>query len=248
MPRTTTMIAAMSVLAGAILLSPLAAVAQQVLPFGKLEASTPDANRQPFRPDPFLRPEDKPRFTANADAEADTLRLLQLDQPWSTTHLQYSFAAPAGFYNSAGSRITPADWGSALTGVFAVYLDRSGTFTRMTTNLELDGERRQASASGNPGGQAFTMEWEVGHLASSRFGWLEFAACVYRQRLLSFAPFSNTAIGDPLAGHPVSSAGLEGSIALPDSNLTLTFRHGNQHLDRATHMPPVTSFELSWTW
>jgi hypothetical protein len=242
------MLAMISVFGAVTLSWPVAAGAQQALPLGKLDAFAAVADSPPFRFDPFQRPGKKPHSAADENAHADTVRLLQLEPPWSTTHLQYAFAAPPGFYSPAEPQTAPLAWGGALTGVFAVYLDHSGTFTRMTTNLELDGEQRQASASGNPGAQALTMEWELGRLASSRYGWLEIAAGVYRQRLLPLAPFANTAIADPFAGHPVFGAGLESSITLPDSNLTLTFRRGNQHLDRGVRLPHMTTFELSWSW
>jgi len=246
MLRSTAMIAMILVLAAAPLLSPIAADAQLTFPFGKLDACTPGAG-SPFRPDPFQRPGNETHSAADENAHADVVRLLQLERPWGMVHLQHSFAAP-GFYSRPGSQTVPADWDDALTGVFAAYLDHSGTFTRATTNLELDGERREAGASGNPGARALTMEWELGRVVSSRGGSLELAAGAYRQRLLSFTPFANTVLADTLAGHPVSDPGLESSITLPDNNITVTFRHGSQRLDHAIHPSRLSMLELAWSW
>ncbi len=248
MLRSTTVLMTISLFAVAALLSPASADAQQVSPAGKLDAFMPGATPQPIKPDPFQRPENKPQSTADENAHADSVPLLQLDRPWSRTYVQYAFAAPTSFYSPGRNQIGPAEWGSALTGVFATYLNHSGTFMRVTTNLELDGERREASAAGNPGAQALTTEWELGRLVPSRLGWLEYAAGLYRQRLLSYASFANTAIADTMAGYPISGAGAESSVTLPDGNLSLTFRYGRQHLDDAQTRQRVVVLDLCWRW
>ena len=248
MLRGTTVLMTISLFAAAAMLSPALAGAQQVSPAGKLDAFMPGAMPQPVKPDPFQRPGYKPHSAADENAHADAVPLLQLDRSWNRTYVQYAFAAPTSFYSPGRNQISPAEWDSALTGVFAAYLDHSGTFTRMTTNLELDGEQREASAVGNPRTQALTAEWELGRLVPSRFGWLDLATGIYRQRLLSYAPFANTAIADTLAGAPVSGAGVESSVTLPDRNLSLTFRYGRQHLDNAQQRQRVVGLGLSWSW
>ena len=246
MLRNGTIFITISLFASTALLLPTCAAAQQILSAHEDRAFGSGAVPQP--PDPFQRPGNGPHSPAEDNGHADSLSLLQWDGRWSTTFVQYSFVAPPSFYGSGRNQTLSPDWDSALTGVFVAYLNHRGTFTRVTTNLEMSGERRDANGSGNPGGQALTMEWELAHLVPSRLGSLEFAAGVYRQRLLSYAPFANTAIADTLAGYPVSAAGAESSVTLPDRNLTLMFRYGSQQLNHATRRQRMSILELSWSW
>lgn len=62
----------------------------------------------------------------------------------------------------------------------------------------------------------------------------------------SSAPFANTAIADTLGGAPVSGAGVESSVTLPDGNLGLTFRYGSRHLDDAQKRQRVVVLDLCW--
>ena len=247
MLRSTTVLITMSLLAVTALVSSGRASAQQAWSAAKLDAFVPGAMPQPPKTNPFQAPGKNPDSTFEGGAHADAMPLLQLDRAWSTTYVQYSFAAPPDFYNLVRPQTASAQWDSALTGVFAADINHSGAFLRMTTNLELAGERRPATAPGNPGGQVLTMEWELGHLVHSRFGCLEFSSGVYRQSLLSHAAFANTAISETPAGYHITAVGVESSFTLPDSNLTLTFRRGSQHLN-ATDRKRSTMLDLSWSW
>ena len=238
-----------SLFSGAALLSPVFVHAQQASPTGKLDAVMTPAESQSAAPNPFQRPGGSPHSADDSSAHADSVPLLQFDGPGTRAVVQYAFAASPGFYRFRREQGALTDWDSALTGVFAAYLNRSGTaYARMTTNLEQSGERRDAGTPGDPGAQSLTLEWELARLVPSRLGPLEFAASLYRQRLLSYAAFPNTAVDDTLTGYPVSSAGAETSVTLPDKNLTLTFRYGSQHLEHASDRDHVKLFELSWSW
>lgn len=247
--RGATIVMTISLFAGAAVLKPVFAGAQQTSPARKLDTSMPVGSPpQPPASDPFQRPGYKPHSAADDNAHADSVPLLQWDPAWSRTYVQYAFAAPPSFYSFAPRQTGSVEWDSALTGVFAASLNGAGTFTRMTADFETSGERREASAPGNPGDQALTLEWELGRLVPSRLGSVEFAAGIYRQRLLSYAAFANTAIADTLAGSPVTGAGLETSVTLPDRNLSLTFRYGRQRFDHAADTQRAIVLVLSRSW
>jgi hypothetical protein len=177
--------------------------------------------------------------------------MLRRDGKWTSALAHYAFDAAPGFYSSSRNQAVGvgADWNSSLTGVFAAYANPKGTsYFRMTTDLELYGQKRDAGEPGPPGGKDITMEWEVAHLIPSRLGSVEFAAGIYRQQLLSYSAFPNTAVADPLPGYTVFGSGVETSVTLPDKNLTLTFRSGRQYLEHGLDKAHVSMFELSWTW
>ncbi len=129
------------------------------------------------------------------------------------------------------------------------YLSPSDTTSvRMISDLDIYGQKREAEAVGQPGGQAFTLEWEVAHLVPTRMGFLEVATGTYRQQLLSYAAFPNSPLADALPGYTVFGSGLETSLTLPDKNVTLSVRYGTQHLAQWVEKSHVAMFALSWTW
>ncbi len=216
-------------------------------------ASGPSAPSQTFTPpaaNPFQRPGSSAHGAAERAQPAEP-GILRRDCKWTSVLAHYAFDAAPGFYSS--SRNQPlggsADWNSSLTGVFAAYAHTKGTsYLRMTTDLELYGQKRDAGEAGFPGGKDITMEWEVAHVIPSRLGSVEFAAGIYRQALFSYSAFPNTAIADPLPGDTVLGSGLETSFTLPDKNLTLSFRSGRQYLEHGSDKALISTFELSWTW
>ncbi len=211
-------------------------------------ASVPPQTFTPPAANPFQRPGS--HETADRGQPADAA-ILRRDGKWTSALAHYAFDAAPGFYSSSRSQPVGvgADWNSSLTGVFAAYANPEGTtYLRMTTDLELYGQKRNAGEPGFPGGKDITMEWEAAHLIPSRLGSVEFAAGIYRQQLLSYSAFPNTAVADPLPGDTVFGSGVETSFTLPDNNLTLSFRSGRQHLEHGSGKARVSMFELRWTW
>jgi hypothetical protein len=207
-----------------------------------------EAPRPPV-PNPFAQPASAGGRPAKDGQASDSLPLLQLDRNWLTASAQTGFTAPPSFYSFSHNQATAADWNSALTGVLTAYLNRaSTTYVRTTGDLETNGQRREAGATGEPGSQAFTMDWEVVHLVPTRLGSLEVAAGSFRQQLLSYAALPNSPLTDTFAGVSVFANGFESSLTLPDKNLSFSLRFGTQHLGPVLGNAPTKSFELSWTW
>lgn len=212
-------------------------------------ASAPSAILAPPAMNPFQRPGSDSK--AADDGEPSDPTMLRIDGRRSSALFHYAFDAAPGFYSLSRNQLAGfgGDWGNSLTGVAAAYANpKASTYVRMTTDLELYGEKRDAGEAGSPGGRDVTMEWEIAHLAPSRLGSVEFAAGIYRQQLLSYPAFPNTAVTDPLPGYTVLGSGLETSLTLPDKNLTLSFRYGSQHLEHGSDKAHLSTFELSWTW
>ena len=210
---------------------------------------TTDQPSKPPAPNPFTRPAGNAGKPANDGQGSDSLPLLRLDRNWITAFTQAEFSAPPDFYSFSHNQAIPAGWNSSVTGVLTGYLNRtSTTYLRTTGDLETNGQRREAGATGEPGSQAFTMEWEAAHLVPTRFGPLEVAAGSFRQQLLSYSAFANSPLTDQLPGQIVSASGFETSLTLPDKNLSFALRFGTQHLGPALGNAHEKSFGLSWTW
>ena len=204
---------------------------------------------KPVAPSPFVRPATRDARPADDEASADGLPLLQLNRNRITAFAQCAFTAPPVFYSFAHNEVTPANWNSAFTGVLTAYVNSSSTtYVRMTGDLETNGQRREATAPGEPGSQALTMEWEMAHLLSTKLGSVEVAAGSFRQQLLSYAPLANSPLTDPFAGSSVAANGFETSLTVPDRNLSFSLRFGAQHLAPVLGTAHTKSFELSWTW
>jgi hypothetical protein len=211
-------------------------------------ASAPSQTFTPPTANPYQRPGSSAHEAADRPADAAILRR---DSKWTSALAHYAFDAAPSFYSPSYNQPVGvgADWNSSLTGVFAANANPKGTtYLRMTTDLELYGQKRDAGEPGPPGGKDITMEWEAAHLIPSRLGSVEFAAGIYRQQLLSYSAFPNTALADSLPGYTVLGSGLETSVTLPDKNLTLSFRSGRQYLKHGWDKARVSIFALSWTW
>jgi hypothetical protein len=203
-------------------------------------------NLKPSAPNPFQRPGSNAQQAANKSADPG---LLQLDRAWTSALVQYAFTAPPGFYSSAHNPSETSDWESSLSGAMTAYINPSyTTYARMTGDFETYGQKREAGEAGQPGGQSFTMEWELAHLVTSRLGSLEIAAGSYRQQLVSYPAFANSPLQDAFLGYSGSATGFETSFTLPDKNLTFSLRYGKEHSYAAPERTHEARFEFSWTW
>ena len=240
------------------LLRPLAAKAQQVT--SSVEDQSGDVNKlassakalsdtsQPADLNPFDRPWSSQRKSAD-DAESSDSLLIEMDRKWAITSAAYSFTATPDFYSPAHNALNSADWNSSLSGAFATYLNHGGTTSlRMTGDLEIYGQRRDAGMAGNAGAQDFTMEWEISHVVPSRFGSLEVAAGWYQQQLVSYPAFANGPLTDVLLGYSASSVGFETTVTVPDKNISLSFRYGTERVGSTPDKSRAALFEFSWTW
>jgi len=199
-------------------------------------------------PNPFQLPGNAVRKTAD-DADAPDSLLYLMNRTWVTTSAAYSFAAPPNFYAPQRNSFDPAMWNSSLSAAISAPIRQSGTTSvRMSGDLENFGQRRQAGASGDPGTQTFTMEWEFAQLLPTRFGALEVAAGRYQQQLISNRAFANGPLTDVLMGYSASSIGFQTSFTLPDKNIGLTVRYGTERVGFEAGKSHTTMFELSWTW
>jgi hypothetical protein len=204
---------------------------------------------KPPVPNPFQRPASSSHKLVDDDVPDDALPLLQLDHNWLTAFAQAGFAAPPEFYSFDHNQTIAADWDNSLTGMLTAYVSSTGTtYVRTTGSLETNGQRRETGATGEPGSQVFTLEWEGAHIVPTRLGPLEVAAGSFRQQLLSYSAFANSPVTDLLPGRVVSANGFETSLTLPDKNLAFSLRFGAQHLGPALGNAHEKSFGLSWTW
>jgi hypothetical protein len=209
--------------------------------FGTLAQSA-----KPVVADPFQRPSVSPRKAEDADASGSLL--IHLDHKWTTALAQYDFAAPPVFYAFEHNASGASDWDSVLSGSVMTYVNRSNTtYLRMSSDFEMQGQKREAGAIGEPGAQTLTLEWELARLLTTRLGVMEVATGRYQQQLTSYAAFANSPLLNPFLGYSGSAAGFETSITLPDKNLTFTFRQGTEHANAGTRSRAM-QFLLSWTW
>jgi hypothetical protein len=240
------------------LLCPPAAKAQQITPsvadaMNAVNTSAASPRGLPTlsdstAPNPFERPGSSGHGQADGRDSADSLAT-QIDRRWASTSAEYAFTAAPSFYSPGRNDCDPRDWDSLISSGITAYLNRSNTTTvRMSSSLDLYGQRREAGATGDPGGQAFTMEWEVSHLLPSKLGPMEVAAGRYQQQLILRQAFPNAPLTDELLGYSMSSAGFETTVTLPDRNLAFSLRYGTQHSGTTVDRSHVAMFELSWTW
>ena len=245
------------VLATMALLRPLPAPGQELSsPFADRVAASsalaPSATdlSQPSTPavNAFERPGNAvPKASGDADSP-DTL-LVQLDRKRISTAAAYAFTAPPSFYASRHSQFDPADWNSSMSGAISTALNQDGTTTlRMSSDLELDGQQRDATASGAPPVQQLTLEWELSRLLPTKLGALVVAAGRYQQHLISYPAYANGPLTDVLLGYSASSVGFETTFTLPDRNMSLSIRYGTERLISTPDRSHTTSFQFSWTW
>ncbi|HUI85288.1 MAG TPA: hypothetical protein VL240_13750 [Candidatus Binatia bacterium] len=212
------------------------------------DAKAPAEFLKPAAPNPFERPQSSTHRRTDDSDSGDSL-VLRLDRKWTSASAQYVFAAPPGFYSASRNEPGGNDWDSLLSSGITAYLNPSNTTAvRMTSDLEFFGQKREAGAAGQPGGHAFTMEWQVAHLLPSRLGPVEVAAGAYRQQLVSYPAFPNGPLTDVLLGYSASTVGFETRVTLPDRNLTFSFRYGTEHVQPGRDKSHVALFELAWTW
>jgi len=240
-----------------VFLRPLSAHTQQLTSSlqdrsGEADSSVPAAastQSMPFAsPNPFQRPGNSVCKTGDDADSSDSLFFL-MNRTWVTTSAAYAFAAPPSFYAPQHNDFDPAIWNSSMSGVVSASIRRGGTTSvRMSGDLENYGQRRQAGASGDPGTQTLTMEWELSQLLPTRFGLLEVAGGRYQQQLVSNRAFANGPLTDVLMGYSASSVGFETSFTLPDKNIGLTIRYGTERVGFEAGKSHTTMFELSWTW
>ncbi len=203
---------------------------------------------KPVVPNPFERPSSSRRKTTD-DGDSSGSLLLQLDRKWITAVAQYGFAAPPAFYSFGHNESGPSDWDSDVSGAVTTFVNRSfTTYVRMSSDFEVQGQKREAGAAGDPGAQTFTMEWELAHLVPSRLGPMEIATGRYQQQLVSYAAFANSPLASPFLGYSGSASGFETSVTLPDKNLTFTFRRGTERQNATAGKSHATQVEFSWTW
>jgi hypothetical protein len=203
---------------------------------------------RPTTPNPFERPGSTAHKAADDTDSPDSL-LMQRDRGRLSTSAAYAFTAPPSFYSFGHNQSVPADWNSSVSGAISATVNQSGTTAvRMSSDLEIDGQRRDAAALGAPGTQALTMEWEVSRLLPTRLGPLEVAAGRYQQRFVSYPAFANGPLTDVLLGYSASSVGFETTFTLPDKNMALSFRYGTERLGSLPDKSRTAIFEFSWTW
>jgi hypothetical protein len=259
MRGTRRMIHAAFIIFGALslLLHPLHVHSQQVSAFSENGSAEFNFDRpnpsslvrdiKPLNVNPFQRPTSTSRKAAS-DADSDSLSL-QLDRKWTTALAQYAFAAPPELYSCARNQGSPSDWDSVVSGALNTYIGRSyTTYLRMSSDFEMQGQKREAGANGEPGTQTFTMEWELAHLVPSMLGQMEVAAGRYQQQLVSYAAFANSPLLSPFLGYSGSASGFETSVTLPDKDLTFSLRFGAEHLNATSYRSHATQFEFSWGW
>jgi len=250
---------AIAALASLSVLCPLAARSQQMAAAPAEDVgsgfamSAPNARAlaqtlTPSAPNSFQRPASSGWNRPDDGKSAESLQW-QRDRSRISALALYDFTAPPSFYASSHNQLTASDWNSVASGAITGYLTRYyTTYIRATGEFQLDGEKRESGANGQPGTQTFTTQWESAHLLPSRLGLAEVAAGVYRQQLVSYGSFANSAIADEFAGSSISAHGLETTLTVPDKNLTLSVHHGTQYLGRTLGKAHLTMFELSWTW
>lgn len=249
---------AVAILAVAALLSPLPARAQQVTssiqdPSGNINTLASGAKAlaqamKPASPSPFEPPSGSKHKKGDENESSDSL-LLQMDRKFTSSLAEYSFTAPPVFYSLEHSQCNSADWNSSLTSALTAYLSQgSTTAVRMTGDLEMFGQRRQAGAVGEPGSQVFTMQWEASHVVPSKLGAMEVAVGRYQQQMISYPAFANGPLTDVLLGYVASSAGFATTVTLPDRNMVFSFRYGSERLESIVNKGHTALFEFSWTW
>ncbi len=203
---------------------------------------------RPPAPNPFQRPGSS-AHQAPGDPDSPDSLALHLDHNWASASAHYAFTAPPAFYVPARDAFETRDWSSSTITDIRAYLGRSNTMTaRMTGDLEIYGQRREAGAPADPGGESFTMQWELAKLLFTRLGPLEIAAGRFQQQLVSNPAFANSPITDVWAGYSASFGGFETTLTLPDKNLAFSLRFGSQYLGPALGKAHTAVFELSWTW
>jgi hypothetical protein len=223
----------------------LAAAAQQSYFSKRSVDSLVASGDRPQSANPFTRPESSSDSTTS---EADSLGV-QFEGPRIVSAASFAFVAPPEFYLPRRDQGLAGPWSSALTGSVARFVTPGETtYVRFTGDFELFGQRRLAEEAANSGGQTMTLEWELAHLVDSRLGALEFSAGAYRQRTILFPSAPNGPISDVLLGYSGFGSGFETSVRLPDRNLSLTLRFGNERLSSTTQSGRIKAFELSWTW
>ena len=230
-------------IATCVLALSIATAAQQSYFSKPSMASLVSSSDRPQPANAFTRPESSSDSTAS---DPDSLGI-QLEGPRIVTAASFAFAAPPEFYSPRRDQGLAGPWDSALTGSVARFVaPGETTYVRLTGSFELFGQRRQAGEAANSGGHTMTLEWELAHVVDSKFGAVEFSAGGYQQKTVLFPSAPNGPISDVLLGYSGFTSGVETSIRLPDRNLSLTFRFGNETL--GTTKGQIRALELSWTW
>jgi hypothetical protein len=202
---------------------------------------------KPGAPNPFQQPWSVHR-KAGSDNASDGLSL-QADHAWTMALAQYDFTAPPEFYSFAHTGAGASDWDSALTVATTAYLSHSyTTYVRATGSMEIEGQRRDPGAAGEPGTQTFATQLEAAHLLGTWFGPMEVASGIYQQRLVAQAAYANSPVSTTFLGYSGSATGFETSLTLPDKNFGFTFRQGTEHANGVAGRVRSTQFGLSWTW
>ena len=234
------------VVAACLLMFSLGATAQQSYVLKHSMDSLIDSSNRPQPANPFTLPGSDDRGNASA---ADALGV-QFEHARFITSATFAFDAPSEFYTPRRDGVLTGYWNSSLTGSLARSITPSETtYVRFTGDFERFGQRREPSEVVSAGGQTMTFEWELAHLVGSRLGALEFSAGPYRQRSISPPVTSGGGpISDVLLGYSGYESGWETAINLPERNLSLTFRCGNETLGSTRERKRLKLFELSWSW
>ena len=167
------------------------------------------------------------------------------------TWVGYGFTAPTGSYTpGASDNVGSGYWGNNIVSAATLYLTKSkGTTANLATDWETHGQTEGSSVTP---GQAFTMEWGIGHylpLDNEGNKILELGVVGYDQWQVS-ANGGTLAPGIPASSVPyysVHAIGLQTNFVLPAKGLSLFFKYEPEYLARARPQGRTIVFGGSWT-
>jgi hypothetical protein len=166
------------------------------------------------------------------------------------TYVGYGFVAPTGRYVAgATDNIGSGYWGHHLTTGTTLYLTKNRlTSANLTTDWEIHGRKEGSNITP---GQAFTLEWGLGHIFHDKQfkKLLQLGVVGYDQWQVStnsgtIAPLIPASLSPYYSVHAI---GFQTSFIVPAKNLSFFFKYEPEYLAKAHTQGRTIAFGAAWT-